>query len=113
SVARSGASMTRGNGTVSSGRKWRISGLPLGRITRYALITFARPRFCLAASPHKTPRLATPGVGTGKTGRNLTIVDRQPVQATLWSLIPRVVVRCFLVEEPQLESSTTPGSGTA
>src|SRR5262249_29985596 len=113
SVTRPRASMTRGNGTVSSGRKWRILGLPPGRITRCALIAFARPHSCLAGCRHKTPHLATLGVGTAKTGRNLTIVDRQPVQATLWSLIPRVAARCFLVGERRLESSTTPGSGTA
>ena len=32
--------------------------------------------------PNKATHLATLGVGTEKTGRNLTIVDRQPVKAT-------------------------------
>src|SRR6266550_5721559 len=105
--------MIRGNGTVSTGRKWPISVLPPAKITHCASIAFARPRSCLAACPDRTPHLATLGVGTGKTGRNLTTVDRLPVQATPWSLTPRVAARCFLVEDRQLESLTTLGSGTA
>src|SRR6185437_16962683 len=103
--------MIRGNGAASSGRKWRIWVLPRGKITRCVLIAFARPPSCLAACLHKTPRLATLGVGMGKNGRNLTIADRQPDQATPWSLTLRVVARCFLAGNRQLESLTTRGSG--
>ena len=86
---------------------------PSGKITRCVLIAFARLRFCLAACLDKTPRLATLGLGMGKTGRKLTIADRQPGQATVSSLTLRVGARCFLVGDRQLESSTTHGSGTA
>jgi hypothetical protein len=64
------------------------------------------------SSGHKSRISVLPlGVGTEKTGRNLTIVDRQPVKATPWSLTSHVAARCFLVGCRQLESSTTRGSG--
>jgi Galactose oxidase, central domain len=72
--------MIHGNGTVSSGRKSRISGLPPGKITWCVSMVFARACSCLVACPNRTLRWVTRGVGTAKIGRNLTIRDRQPVQ---------------------------------
>ena len=95
-----------GNVVVQVNDTWEWDGefwtqqtqvLPPGKITRCASIALVRPRSCLAGG-WETLRLATLGVGTGKTGRNLTILDRQPVGATLWSLTQRVAARCFLVE---------------
>ncbi len=70
---------------MSSGRKWRIWVLPPGKITRCASIAFARPCSCLAACPDKIPCLATLGVGTGKTGRNLILNDTWEWDGQAWT----------------------------
>src|SRR5215472_5233976 len=51
--------------------QWLTQVLPAGKITRCASIALVRPRSCLAGG-WETLRWATLGVGTVKTGRNLT-----------------------------------------
>ena len=72
SGTRSGPSTRRGNGRMGFDRELRISVRSLGEITFSVPIAFARRRSCLAACPNRAPHLATPGAGTGKTGRKLT-----------------------------------------